>query len=392
MLVFDLRWLLFGLLTTLIVAGLLAAWWERRRRSRRGVLMFDIEKVGATLEQAPIGLLVLDGFDAFRYANAQARQLLDLAGPAGPLPEEAWVSGLKEDREATRQEEVARSRYRSVLLAPDRAIRWWITPWDDLSPGFLAPGQAERGRDLVILADATAQQRAERAADHLLGDLSHELRTPLATILTHLEILLLPDISTEIGQQSLHLLKAEARRMARLVNDMLELGRLETSAEIERRPVDLLGVVKQVIAQITPQAQEQGMSIVLEADDPLLLVVGDEHRLRRVFLNLLDNAVKHCRPGDRIVVSLRQEPGGLTCAVCDNGPGITAKHLPHVTRRFYRGTPQGEGGSGLGLSLVAEILHRHGSRLEIDSRTEGDETGTHVRFVLPVLPDEEKRP
>ena len=383
MFVLDLRWLLFGLLTTVIAAGLLAAWLERRRPGRRGTADPDGEQVWAALEQAPAGLLLLDGPGAYRYANLQARQLLGLAGRAGPLPAEPWVPRLAEDRQAARQDTVGGSRYRSVMLAPDRTVRWWITPWDDLAAG------AGHSRDMVVLLDATAQQRSEQAASRLLSDLSHELRTPLATILTHLEVLLLPDLSTELGRQSLHLLKAEGRRMARLVNDMLELGRLETSAEIERRPVDLLGVVEQVAAQMAPQAQERGMKLALEAATPLPLVVGDEYRLKQVFLNLVDNGLKHCRPGDRVVVSLRQEPGGLACAVCDDGPGIPAQHLPHVTRRFYRGTPQGEGGSGLGLSLVAEILRRHGSRLEIDSRAEGDETGTDVRFLLPVLPGEE---
>ena len=265
-------------------------------------------------------------------------------------------------------------RYRTVAPAPDRTLRWWVAPWD--------------GLDIVFLLDVTAQQRAEQAAGYLLSDLSHELRTPLATILTHLEILLLPDISTEIGRQSLRLLKEEARRMARLVNDMLQLGRLETATEIERRPVDLLAVVEGAVAQITPQAEERGIDIVLEAEAPLPLVVGDADRLKQVFLNLLDNAVKFSRPGDRAVVSLQQGEEGIVCTVYDNGPGIPAEHLPHVTRRFYRGVPQGQGGSGLGLALVAEILRRHDSRLHIESRTDGDETGTRVRFVLPVLPEE----
>lgn len=376
MFVFDLRWLLFGFLAMLIVTSLLATCWERWRRGHRETMILGMDQVPAALEQAPIGLLVLQSPDAYRYANAQARQFLDLAGPAGSLPGEEWVSRLKEDREVVRQERGAGGRYHSVLLAPERAIGWWIVPWGN--------------RDVVFLLDVAAQQRAEQAADHLLSDLSHELRTPLATILTHLEVLLLPDISTEIGQQSLHLLKAETRRMARLVNDMLELGRLESSAEIERRPLDLLGVVKQIIDLITPQAQERGIGLALEVAAPLPLVVGDEYRLQQVFLNLLDNVVKHCRPGDRATVSLGREGEGVVCTVHDNGPGIPAKDLPYVTRRFYRGTPQGEGGSGLGLSLVAEILRHHGSRLELDSPAEGDETGTRVRFVLPILLGEEE--
>lgn len=177
--------------------------------------------------------------------------------------------------------------------------------------------------------------------------------------------------------------------MARLVNLMLELGRLETSAEIERRPVDLLALVEQAIAFTTPQAEEREIALSLQADTPLPPVVGDADRLMQVFLNLLDNVVKHCRPGDRAVVSLERAEEGVVCAVRDTGPGIPAEHLACVTRRFYRAAPEAVEGSGLGLALVEEILRRHGSHLEIESRTEGEETGTCVRFVLPVLPEEE---
>ncbi len=125
----------------------------------------------------------------------------------------------------------------------------------------------------------------------------------------------------------------------------------------------------------------------MQAQTPLPLVVGQEDRLLQVFLNLLDNAVKYSRPGDRAVVSLAQTEGGVECVVRDTGPGIPAEHVPHVTRRFYRAAPQKIEGSGLGLALVEEILRRHQSHLEIESHTEGEETGTRVRFVLPVLPE-----
>ena len=177
--------------------------------------------------------------------------------------------------------------------------------------------------------------------------------------------------------------------MARLVNLMLELGRLETSAEIGRRPVDLLALVEQAIAYTIPQAEEREIALSLQADTPLPPVVGDADRLMQVFLNLLDNVVKHCRPGDRAVVSLERVEEGIACAVRDTGPGIPTEHLSYIPRRFYRAAPQAVEGSGLGLALVEEILRRHGSRLEIESRTEGEETGTCARFVLPVLPEEE---
>jgi two-component system phosphate regulon sensor histidine kinase PhoR len=376
MLLFDLQRLLFGFLVVLIVAVAVAVWLDRRlRRNQRPEALPGMGEVRPVLERAPFGCLVLEGRRTCRYANPYARQLLDLATPSVPLPEAEWVHCLNEDRLAVRLETTTAGRYRTVPLPSDQIVRWWVVPWGD--------------RDLVFLLDTTAQQRAEQAARFLLSDLSHELRTPLATILTHLEVLHLSDISEDTGQQSLRLLKEEAQRMARLVNDMLELGRLETTVELERRPVDLLALAQDVVPQVTSQAEERAIDVSLEADAPLPLVIGDPDRLRQVFLNLLDNAINYSRPGDRVVISLQRVQAGVECMVRDTGPGIPVEHLPHVTRRFYRVAPQEAAGSGLGLALAAEILRRHQSRLEIESRTEGEGRGTRVRFVLPEVPADE---
>jgi two-component system phosphate regulon sensor histidine kinase PhoR len=119
------------------------------------------------------------------------------------------------------------------------------------------------------------------------------------------------------------------------------------------------------------------------------LVIGDAGRLKQVFLNVLDNALKYVRPADRVEVALRQGQNVVRCTVIDNGPGIPAQHLPHITKRFYRGVPEGSGGSGLGLALVKEILEHHQSELIIESQDQGDQTGTSLRFELPILPGDE---
>lgn len=383
MLVLDLRWLLFGFLLILIVVVAVAIGVDRRLRRRA---LLSMEKILPVLERAPFGWLVLDDNLVYHYANPCARRLLGLTAASGPLPDEEWVYYLDDDR-ATAWRGDTPGRYRNVLLPSKQIVRWWVIPGGDLStePALsLSKGSGQR-LSTVFLLDVTTQQRAERAARSLISDLSHELRTPIATILTHLEVLSLPNISEEISQQSLRLLKEESRRMARLVNDMLEFGRLETSTEMESCPVDLLSLVEETIAQVAPQAEERQMALSLEADTPLPPVIGDPDRLRRVFLNLLDNAVKFSRPGDRVVVSLRRGEQGIECAVCDSGPGIPPEHLPHVTRRFYRVEPEKTEGSGLGLALVEEILRRHQSHLEIESRTEGEETGTCARFILPLM-------
>jgi two-component system phosphate regulon sensor histidine kinase PhoR len=134
-----------------------------------------------------------------------------------------------------------------------------------------------------------------------------------------------------------------------------------------------------------PRAQEKGVDLAFESDAPLELVIGDTGRLKQVFLNLLDNALKYVRPGDHVDVSLRQGQTAVQCTVRDDGPGIPAQHLPHITKRFYRGVPEGSGGSGLGLALVKEILQHHQSALVIESEAQGDQTGTRIRFELPIL-------
>lgn len=369
--VLPLRWLLFGLFLAIVATALLALWLDRRRVRRRAAETFADAALHAVLEHAPFGWMVLESAERYLYANEYARRLLELKAPSGPVPAVEWGFLLDDDRADVRRGRSPEGRYRVLRLPSGRTVRWWL----------MAGGRW----DYLFLLDVTSHYEAEEARTQLFAGLSHELRTPVGAILTHLEILSLPDIPAETREQSLRLLRAETRRLARMVHLMLELGRLETSPEIDRRPVDLADLAERAISSLASQSEERGIHFSLEADSPLPAVWGDPDRLMQVFLNLLDNILKHCRPGDRATVVLRRTEGGVLCTVQDTGPGIPAEHLPHVTRRFYRATKQEVEGSGLGLALVEEILRRHGSGLEISSRTEG-ETGTCVQFVLPTVP------
>jgi len=366
MLYLDLRWLIFGLLVVLCGFTALVVWLVQRRKG----LSLPSEDEWALLDHAPLGLLAMSDDDSIQYANAPARALLELETSTGSLPAEEWIPLLNGDRQAARRQSATIGRYDNVPLPSGQSVRWWVTPWHDL--------------DVVFLLDTTAHRRTELAASHLLSDLSHELRTPLATILTHMEVLLLTDVSEEIRQRSLHLLKAEAQRMARLINDMLELGRLETSTQMDLRPTDLLALAEQAIAQIAPQAEKQGIHLSLQADAPLPWVLGDRNRLLQVLLNLLDNACKYSASGDHVEVRLQQAGHAVECSVSDTGPGISDEHLAHMPRRFYRAASRDVEGSGLGLVLAQEILRHHQSRLTLSSQTDGPESGTCVQFSLPL--------
>lgn len=225
----------------------------------------------------------------------------------------------------------------------------------------------------------------------LLNDLAHELRTPLAVLLTHLQAQRSPNIPTETRQESLRLMQAETRRMSRMVSNILELGELDVRGLTVHRPVDVRALASDVVREMMPLARERGIAVELYAKDGAYLISGDETRLKQVFLNLLDNALKYSRAGDR--VDIRLEPDADTeqvlCAVCDTGPGIPLEHLPHLTRRFYRAASDEIEGSGLGLALVAKILQLHGSKLEIDSNSGKENSGTCVNFGLELVSPEE---
>lgn len=222
-----------------------------------------------------------------------------------------------------------------------------------------------------------------QAAQQDLRLLSHEVRTPLTAIQGHVEVLRTARLPDEVRDSSLSLIGAESQHIRHLLNELVELGRLDLDEDAVDKPVALLIVVEDALAQTAPRAEAKHMDLALDTDPGLPHVPGDENRLKQVFLNLLDNAVKYGRPGDRVMVTLKRVNEAIPCEVRDTGPGILQAHLPYVTRRLYRARTDVEG-SGLGLSIVEEILRLHRSQLIIESEAEGAQTGTTFRFELPL--------
>lgn len=351
--------LLLGVLLTLLIAA--ALWLDRRWRRHHP---------SATLWQhLPIGLCILSRTHMLDYANPMARRLLALPATPTPLPDSAWQPLLLEDvRLATQSQMVIARTF--LLESAAQWRRWQVV--------------AQEGRIYVVVEDATTLQNAERHAHRMVSDLSHEIRTPVATLLTHIEVLKLPHLPDATRAQSLTFMQAEGQRLDHLVQHMSDLNRLETAATIETRAVDVVGLVEEVLAQCQPAATAAQMEMALRHDGDVPPILGDRGRLKQLFLNLVENALKYCRPQDRLIVHLQRTTAGVSCAVADTGPGIAASHLPHLTQRFYRVGGERVRGSGLGLALAAEILRRHQSHLTITSRTETP-TGTTFTFVLPYL-------
>ncbi len=259
----------------------------------------------------------------------------------------------------------------------------------------IAPlGDPAQVRRLVHLADHSDAYAAERMRVDFVANASHELRTPLAGILGFIETLADPDLGrdTETRQRFLKIMEGEARRMQRLIEDLLSLSRIE--AEKYRVPdseVDLSELVTEVVGVFRASHDDRGRDVEMDIASCLPPVQGDRAQLSQLLHNLVGNSVKYGRPGTPIRVTLDEGPSGMSrISVVDQGEGIGPDHLHRLTERFYRvdsGRSRAMGGTGLGLAIVKHIVERHRGRLDISS-TLGK--GTTVSVLLPRGAEKEK--
>lgn len=235
-------------------------------------------------------------------------------------------------------------------------------------------------------AIAIENARAFRQAD-LVSDVVHELRTPLTSIIGYSKMLLITEnLDPALQCQFLETIHREATRMGNLVNEILELSRLESGRiRLAREPVALNAVVEEAVALLGQQARDKGLDLRLHLPDPSPVVLGDAQRLRQVFLNLLSNAVKYNRPGGWVAILVERRPeGSVAVAVQDSGKGIAREHLPRLFEKFFRVDEEEiPKGSGLGLAIARQIVEAHEGRIEVESELGRGSTFT---VVLPAAP------
>jgi two-component system heavy metal sensor histidine kinase CusS len=202
------------------------------------------------------------------------------------------------------------------------------------------------------------------------ADASHELRTPLTVLRTEVEVALRKQLS---APEHVHLLGSvleELGRMSRLTDQLLTLSRRDAGVEqFASVPLDLYALVAGVVEAMQPLAESKGLRLRMYGEGPVE-VRGDEGRLRQVFINLLDNALKYTPEGGTVTARVGKRDQSGTVSVEDTGIGIPPEHLPHVFDRFYRvdkARTRAEGGTGLGLSIAQSIVHAHGGTIEITS-------------------------
>lgn len=241
---------------------------------------------------------------------------------------------------------------------------------------------------LVTFQSLTELKRVDAMRTDFIANASHELRTPLASLLGFIDTLLGPAARDAVAREKfLGIMRGQAERMSRLIDDLLSLSRIEMYQHV--RPtgsVDLAALLREVREGLQTQAKSAEIEVVMTLPEGPVMVTGDRNQLYEVFENLVDNAIKYGADGETVDVSLVPvERGGFRhlVSVVDHGPGVEPEHVPRMTERFYRidaDTSRKKKGTGLGLAIVKHIVQRHRGNITIRSRP-GE--GLRVDVMLP---------
>jgi len=243
---------------------------------------------------------------------------------------------------------------------PKQGDRWLL---------FRLVTTSDTGQQLLILRDVTNEARLESMRKDFVANASHELRSPLTVIGGYLDALADEPGLDPAWQQPVQEMRRQSDRMRNIVQDLLELSRLEAQGgDAELAPVDVGGMLALIRKDALARPERPG-TVDLQLDSDAFLL-GSESELHSIFSNLVSNAVKYTPASGRVGIRWWADALGGHVEVRDTGIGIPAEHLPRLTERFYRvdaGRSRNMGGSGLGLAIVKHALQRHGGRLEVQS-------------------------
>jgi two-component system phosphate regulon sensor histidine kinase PhoR len=327
----------------------------------------------ALVESMVEGVVAADERGHIVTANPAARRLLGY-GAGEPLPDLAELFRVKAAREVVDAVLDGRSVQDRPLEMDDRSFLVNARP--------LPAGGA-----VLVLHDLTEVRRLEAVRRDFVANVSHELKTPLTSISGYAETLLSDPPDDETSQRFLATILGNARRMQRLVDDLLDLSRIEAGRWLPNRTeVDLAAVARETWTTLATRKEAHAVQFVVEVRPEAAVVSADLDALRQVLTNLLDNSLRHTPAGGTITLGGRRMEGAVAVSVRDNGSGITREHLPRIFERFYRADSsrsREEGGTGLGLAIVKHLVEAHGGRVTAESERGA---GTTVTCLFPDAP------
>jgi two-component system, OmpR family, phosphate regulon sensor histidine kinase PhoR len=326
----------------------------------------------ALLDGLPAPAILLTARGQVWSFNLQAKEYLN------GLREGQHISAAIRDPrllEAVSNAHAARQARQAVLLEERVPIERYL----EATLSFIAkPGEtANRGPAILLfLRDLTEQERLDRLRSDFIANASHELRTPLTSLLGFIETLQgSAKYDPDAQQRFLPIMGKQAERMARLIDNLLSLSRVEMRQHLRPQArVDLNECLRHVMASMEPLAAASQMRLHFTGLDAPAIVIAERDELVQVFSNLVHNALKYGHSGGNVWLNIQYIPASgekarFAVTVRDDGPGIASEHLPRLTERFYRANGNGgeKAGTGLGLAIVKHVVARHRGDLKIAS-------------------------
>jgi two-component system, OmpR family, phosphate regulon sensor histidine kinase PhoR len=348
-----------------------------RLRERLEELTEGRDRAGQILDALDDGVLLLDGAGRLLIANPAARSWFGLPDDLRPGLPLKRVLGVPQVSALAEQAAEARAPVvgNLTLVFPEpRTLALRAFPLADRGP---------TGRIVVTMTDITQRRRLEVLRRDFVANASHELKTPVAAVRALAETLLtaLPD-DPEAGRRFAERIGREAERLDLLTRDLLDLSRVERGA-LDVEPVDLVGLVKEVVGGYADRAEERRIKLSTEVE-PGVALRGDRAQLGLLLSNLIDNALRYTPAKGAVCVRLNAAESRAVLQVHDTGQGIPAGELSRVFERFYRvdkARARQTGGTGLGLAIVRHVAEAHGGTVRVDSELGRGSTFT---VALPV--------
>ncbi len=313
-------------------------------------------ETGALVESMVEGVIAADARGHISTANAAARDMLGY-GPTGPLPDLGELFRSKPAREVIRGAVAGTGEASGVVELDGRTL-------------LITARALPAGGTVLVLHDLTETRRLEAVRRDFVANVSHELRTPLTSISGYAETLLTDPPDADTSRRFIETILANARRMQRLVDDLLDLSRLEAGRwQPEPSEVDGAVLAREIWGSLADRRDARTITFEAGTESGTALR-ADPDALRHILTNLLDNSLRHTPAGGRISVNVRRDGKGTALEVRDSGRGIGRDHLPRIFERFYRADAarsRDEGGTGLGLAIVKHMVEAHGGRVAADS-------------------------
>lgn len=361
----------------LLSAGVisLGAIWAGLKQSRafpETITKVDTTLASVVVDALPDPVLLLDGRRRVVAANRAAEELLG----SGVHGRDICLTLRQPEAQEVLKQTVAGTLKRGdaelLFETPVRRVF-------QLQIMAVPKNEAVSLRAVAALHEVTALKSAENMRADFVANVSHELRSPLSALSGFIETLqTTAQGDLEAQERFLNIMDGESARMARLIDDLLSLSKIEVNEHIRpTEQVSLRDIISGVVETVQIKVKKKNINLIIDLPENSIDVPGDADQLREVFQNLVDNAVKYSAEDTSVVIASKAveemiETGtsGIDVSITDQGDGIEAEHLPRLTERFYRidkGRSRAMGGTGLGLAIVKHIVNRHRGRLNVTS-------------------------